>query len=138
MEKLLEQDVDSPSQAGETARRVLVVDDETAILSFYSYVLASEGYEVDRAVDGDEGWKMLQKHSYDLLITDQSMPGLSGTELFRNVRAKGMELPVILATGVTPVRDEGLPFDAILVKPFPAIKLLQMVKQVLGETLDDY
>lgn len=115
------------------ATRILIVDDEPAILSFYSSILDLEGYQVDTAEDGMAGWQALQNQDYDLLITDQSMPGLSGGELFQKTRQMKTPPPVILATGTFPVNKEALPFDAVLVKPFYAGDLTMAVNRVLSQ-----
>ena len=65
-------------------------------------------YQVDTAADGEEGWKALHAvshapDSYDLLITDHDMPGLSGLDLVKRLRAVHIALPVILATGKLPI-----------------------------------
>jgi DNA-binding response OmpR family regulator len=131
---------DSVTASGKTRmkpQRILIVDDERTILRFYAEVLAAEGYEVDAAADGEVGWNSLQARPYDLVITDYSMPRLSGTDLFRKIRALGMALPVILATGFSSVNHEGLAFNAILSKPFFASDLIQTVKRVLEQSVED-
>src|SRR6185369_4261945 len=74
--------------------------------------------------------------SYDLLITDNRMPRVTGLELIKKLRSEDMTLPVILASGTVPVeelnRHPWLQLDASLPKPFTITQLLETVKTVLG------
>jgi CheY-like chemotaxis protein len=112
-------------------QRILIAEDEPDIRRFYSEMLGAEGYQVDAVADGEAAWNLLQIKPYALVITDKTMPRMSGPDLFRTIRANGMMLPVILATGTLPVNDEGLPFDAVLSKPFVARKLVETVNEIL-------
>ena len=100
-------------------------------------VLIGSGYSVDTAADGADAWAAVQTVSYDLLITDNSMPRVSGLELIRKLRSENMTLPVILASGTVPIeelkRHPLLPLEAILPKPFTIAELLDVVKKVLRE-----
>ena len=114
-------------------QRILVIDDEADILLLYSEVLVHSGYRVDTAQDGHEGWKALvASGGYDLLITDNNMPNLTGLELVRKVRSSGMNLPVILASGTAPLNREWLQLASILPKPFSleasGVELIQKLR----------
>jgi CheY-like chemotaxis protein len=124
------------------SQRILMVEDDLDILQLCSEVLIASGYQVDTAEDGEAGWRMLQpvRHdpdSYNLLITDNIMPKLSGIELIKKLRSARMTLPVILASGTAPISTEclhlaeSLQLASILPKPFSRGKLVQMVKEVL-------
>ncbi len=119
------------------ALRILVVEDDSAILRLNAEVLSRSGYEVDTAADGVAGWEALQANDYDLMITDNNMPKLSGIELLKKLRATRMEMPVIMATGTLPAeefaRSPWLRPSASLVKPYTAEQLLQTVSKVLRE-----
>jgi len=127
----------SPSQ------HILVVEDDGGIRRLSALVLAGSGYEVAAAEDGAAGWEALHAHNFDLLITDNDMPKLTGLELVKKVRSARMTLPVILATGLLPEeeleRHPWLQLAATLLKPFSADQLLATVKEVLraeiGKTL---
>ena len=97
--------------------------------------MALAGYQVEGAEDGAAGWQLLDGGNFDLLITDQEMPKLSGLELIIQVRSAGMTLPIIMATGRSPEEElERLPWlqlDATLLKPFSPDQLRQTVKRVL-------
>ena len=114
--------------------RILVVDDDVGIRESNSELLISCGYQVDAAEDGAAGWDALHVRSYDLLITDNNMPKVSGVELVKKVRSARMALPVILASGARPANEMELQLSAMLLKPFTADELLGMVKRVLRVT----
>ena len=115
--------------------RILVVDDDADIRQLHTLMLIDSGYEVDAAEDGAAAWEILQRQSYNLLITDHIMPKVTGVELLQKVRAARMALPVIMATGTAPevefIRDPGLKPAAILLKPYSFEAFLVTVKNVL-------
>ena len=122
------------------ARRILVVEDDQHIRHIYASVLARAGYQVDTAEDGEAGWEALHSvghdpDSYDLLITDNVMPKLSGVELIQKLRSARLTLPVILASGTIPSNTDRLQLAAILTKPFPPHLLVQTVSQVLHASI---
>jgi two-component system response regulator AtoC len=117
-------------------RRILVVDGEAEIRQIYSVALIRSGYQVHTAENGDVGFRVLHAVRndpcrYDLLITDNKMPLLTGVQLVRKLRAASMALPVILASASPPTNTEGLQFAAILEKPFFPEHLVQIVAEVL-------
>src|SRR5450759_780416 len=77
--------------------RILVVEEDIHVRQLNTEVLTRSGYEVDAAEDGAAAWVALNGDSYDLMITDNGMPKLTGIELLRKLRAARMELPVIMA-----------------------------------------
>jgi two-component system, chemotaxis family, sensor histidine kinase and response regulator WspE len=80
--------------------RVLVVDDSITVREVERHLLVNHGYDVDVAVDGQDGWNALRAVSYNLLITDVDMPRMDGIELIRHVRqdTKLAELPIIVVS----------------------------------------
>jgi DNA-binding response OmpR family regulator len=98
------------------------------------------GYNVDTAEDGAAAWKALNDHNYDLLITDNRMPRVTGMELIKKVRSVDMTLPIILASGTVPLqelkRNPWMNLDATLPKPFTLAELLDTVVKVLRATDD--
>ncbi|MGA2788207.1 MAG: response regulator [Verrucomicrobiota bacterium] len=127
----------TPPTPGATRRprRILVVDDDTGMRKLEAEVLIRYGYQVDAAEDHTAGWKALQAHTYDLLITDLDMPRLSGLKLVKRLRDARLALPVILASGImTPQelsRNPWFQLSGALLKPFSTDQLLQMVQAVL-------
>jgi len=118
--------------------RILVVEDDAAIRETSAAVLIRFGYRVDAAGDGAAGWKALHTKHYDLLITDNNMPKICGIELVEKLRAVGMTMPVILASGAMPTeelkRHPWLKLAATLLKPFGRDELLGAVQKVLRAT----
>jgi DNA-binding response OmpR family regulator len=116
-------------------RRLLLVDDEPGILDLNATVLTRAGYHVDTAENGASGWKALQAHPYDALITDNTMPGVTGMDLIKMLRSADMTLSVILASGTVPAEELNrcpwLQVDALLPKPYSVAELLRTVDQVL-------
>ena len=100
-------------------------------------MLIDSGCQVDVAEDGDVAWDMLRLTSYDLLITDNHMPKVSGIELIGKARAAGMALPVIMATGTSDAEEfakyPGLHLAATLLKPYTAGVFLTTVRKVLAQ-----
>jgi DNA-binding response OmpR family regulator len=120
-------------------QRILVVDDDSLIRHLNTEVLIHSGYEVDTAEDGAAAWEILQTKAFNLLITDHSMPVMTGVELVKKLRSARMALPVILVTGTLPLeelaRNPELQLAAILSKPFTVEELLDTVKNVLRATI---
>src|ERR1700733_13526192 len=79
--------------------RILVVDDEDNDRELNSRVLIRAGYDVVGAVDGDAAWAAIQTQYFDLMITDNSMPKVTGVELVNKLHAAGTKLEVVLLTG---------------------------------------
>jgi len=93
--------------------RILVADDDPVIRRLLGSILVRGGYEVLYAPDGEAAWSMLQEQSVDLLISDHSMPGLTGLDLLRHIRATPScaSLPVIMITGTG--CDDAIAQDAV-------------------------
>ncbi|WP_342773767.1 response regulator [Aquitalea aquatilis] len=119
-------------------KKVLTVDDSASIRQMVTFTLKSAGYEVVEAVDGNGGLARAQADSFDLILTDQNMPGMDGLNLIRALR----KLP---AYGTTPIlmlttessdqmKSLGRAAGATgwLVKPFDPQKLLDVVKRLVG------
>ncbi len=94
--------------------RVLVVDDSVTVREVERQLLRAHGYDVDVAVDGQDGWHTLCSASYDLLITDVDMPRMNGIDLIRAVRSdrRFAELPVIVVSYKAREQDRLLGLEA--------------------------
>lgn len=115
--------------------RILVVEDEPIMREMNLKMLVEAGYDADAAEDGAVAWDVLQTKIYDLVITDNNMPKVTGVELIEKVRTAGLPLPVIMATGTFPHEEfarkpELLP-AATLLKPYTMAEFLETVKLVL-------
>jgi DNA-binding response OmpR family regulator len=133
---MVEEPVITHTQARKPPQRILVVDDDNDIRQFSVDILTDSGYDVDGAKDGADGWDALQAVNYDLVITDNKMPRMTGMEMIEKLRAAYMTLPVILATRYLPRYELTLrPWlepDAMLERPFSDDDLLGAVKKILG------
>jgi DNA-binding response OmpR family regulator len=131
-----EEPANSPtSRKSNLRQRILVVEDDAAIRRVNTEVLTYSGYHVDTAEDGAAAWEALQRHNYDLMITDNQMPRLTGIELIMKLHVARVPLPVIMATGNAPdehiTRYNSLQPAKVLLKPYNCDELLASVKEVL-------
>lgn len=109
---------------------ILVADDELFIVEFVATVLEDEGYTVCRAYNGRDALAQIERGGCDLLITDNMMPHLSGTQLIARLRANPeLDLPIILMSAVAP--RPTAPLVAFLAKPFDLDDLLARVEMLL-------
>ena len=117
--------------------RILVVEDEEALTTLLRYNLDAEGYEVETVGRGDDADTRLKERVPDLIVLDWMLPGLSGIELCRRLRARPetKQLPIIMLTarGEESERVRGLATgaDDYIVKPFSVPELLARVKGLL-------
>ncbi len=125
-----------PRSNTNSSGRILVVEDDQFLRQRNTSALILSGYIVDTAIDGAAAWEAINANRYDLLITDNSMPKVSGMELLKNLRSARMEVPVIMATGKLPTEELAqnpwLEPVALLAKPYANDELLDKVKDVLG------
>ena len=119
-------------------KRMLIVDDEeTLTYSLYqSFILAKHDYEVVTASSGEEATIKLKEKEYNLVITDISMPGMSGLELLTNIKQDypGIDVIVMTAYGSPEKREEAFDSGAkfYVEKPFEIKEMKQMVMEILG------
>ncbi len=120
---------------GPSSGTILVVDDDARLRRFVGETLDLEGYAVQFASDGEAVETMVAERRPDLVVLDVVMPGMSGLEALRHLRANGRMIPVIMLTArddeedkVQALRDGA---DDYLVKPFSARELVARVQAVL-------
>lgn len=117
--------------------RILVVEDEEALTTLLRYNLDAEGYEVETVARGDEADTRLKERVPDLVVLDWMLPGLSGIELCRRLRARPetRQLPIIMLTarGEESERVRGLATgaDDYVVKPFSLPELIARIQALL-------
>jgi DNA-binding response OmpR family regulator len=128
------------SRQPDPRQRILVVEDDESIRRLNAEVLIYSGYHVDAAEDGAVAWEALQLNSYDLMVTDNNMPRMTGVDLLKQLHAARMALPIIMATGTLPQEEldwhPRLQIHAMLLKPYTIDALLASVKEVLRTTAD--
>ena len=114
------------------ARRILLVEDEPSLVMTLSDRLVSEGYQVESARDGEQGLARALEDSFDLLVLDVLLPGRDGFEVCRELRARGVEIPILMLTARSQVVDRVVGFklgaDDYLTKPFEMAELLARIE----------
>ncbi len=115
--------------------RLLVVEDEQAMLMGLKDNLEFEGYHVDIADDGAKGLDLILKNEHDLILLDVMLPSMSGFDVCKNARIKGVTTPLILLTAkgeeIDKVLGLELGADDYITKPFSLRELLARIKAIL-------
>jgi DNA-binding response OmpR family regulator len=115
--------------------RILVVEDDPAILRGLADNLRFESYEVLTATDGETAYRLLREKSPDLLILDLMLPKMSGYELCRKARAEGIATPILMLTARSEETDRVLGLDLgaddYVTKPFSVRELMARVRAIL-------
>jgi DNA-binding NtrC family response regulator len=116
---------------------ILVVDDEEALRMVLSSELASEGYEVRAAGDGDEAIVELEKSPFDLVLLDIKMPRMNGFEVLKFIKEKHSRSKVVMLTGFADLKNaiesKKLGADDFVSKPYDLVDLLTTIERVLSE-----
>jgi len=115
--------------------RVLIVEDEEKVSRFIVRGLAAESFAVDAAADGPSGLELATTYNYDLIILDLMLPGLSGTEVLRQIRRTDQRVPILMLTAKDAISDKVEHLEAgaddYLTKPFAFAELIARVKALL-------
>lgn len=115
--------------------RILLVEDEDSLAAGLEYNLTEEGYQITRAADGKAALEYIHNQSFDLIILDIMLPFYDGFELTQIVREQSPQIPILILTARTAVRDRirGLELgaDDYLTKPFHLEEFLLRVKGML-------
>ncbi len=115
--------------------RILVIEDELHILNMLAEKLRDEGYAVDTAQDGDEGYYLASEYPVDIAIIDIGLPKMTGIEIIKKIREEGKNFPVLILTARGKWQDkvEGLDAgaDDYLVKPFAIEELMARLNALL-------
>lgn len=117
--------------------RILIIEDDPAILKILQRGLSFEGYVVDIATEGRGGLNLAREHHPDLVILDWMLPGMDGLEVCRRLRTGG-SLPILMLTAKDTIQDRVQGLDAgaddYLVKPFNLDELLARIRALLRRT----
>ncbi len=115
--------------------RILIIEDEEKISEFLRDGLQEEGFAVDQAADGEEGYFLATTNEYDLVILDLMIPKIDGVTLCRRWRDEGLRVPVIMLTAKMGVKNKVAGLDAgaddYLTKPFAFEELLARIRAQL-------
>ncbi len=128
----------APADAPRGTGNIMLVDDEPPILMLEEKILSRLGYDTDAFSKSEEALARIQSHphAYDLVITDMTMPKLTGDRLILGIKKVNPDLPVILCTGfsgkISPESVEAIGGQGLLYKPVVRTDLARTVAQVLG------
>jgi len=115
--------------------KVLIIEDEEKIARVLELELSYEGYEVKTALNGLEGFQLFQSETWDVILLDVMLPGISGIELLRRIRSAQTTVSVIMLTAKDSVEDKvsGLDLGAndYMTKPFQIEELLARIRVCL-------
>ncbi len=122
-------------------KKVLVIDDEPDVRTYLTTLLEDNGYAVECAKDGEEGWQKFQQDRPDLVTLDITMPEKSGVRFYRDVKTNDeyKSTPIIMITGVSTDFEQFIssrkkvpPPDGYIPKPVDQNDLLAKVKELIG------
>jgi len=120
-----------------TDAHILVAEDNDLVAELVERVLTNKGYKVTRASEGAEAFSLVKKHSFDLILSDVIMPGMSGPQMAREMRLVNINTPVVFMSGYADDRLAVHGFDesgvGFLRKPFAPLDLLQAVRSALSD-----
>ncbi len=123
------------SQVRPVKGRILWVDDEVDLLLPHRLVLEQRGYQVDTEPNGDDALSQLRRHSYDLVLLDQEMPGRTGIETLREIRGVDPRIAVVMVTkseeDATLTEAIGRRVDDYIVKPTSPRQVASVVTRIL-------
>ncbi len=115
---------------------ILLIDDEQEFVTTLAERLDMRGFSTATAADGESGLAMIRETTWDVVILDLLMPGMSGLETLRHIREITPGLPVILLTGHGSTREgmEGMQLGAVdyLMKPLAIEELLEKLKEAVN------
>ncbi len=112
---------------------ILLVEDEIAVRKFTTRALENKGFQVTPCANGGEALKLFTEQSFDLLLTDMMMPGMTGEELATKIKQINSDIPIILMSGYSQEFSNNSDITAFLSKPFSTIQLLEKISSVLSK-----
>ncbi|MBY7143843.1 response regulator transcription factor [Virgibacillus sp. NKC19-3] len=119
-------------------QKVLIVDDESSIVTLVDYNVKMAGFQTDVAYDGLEAMKKAEENDYDLIILDLMLPGMDGMEVCKHLRSNKISTPILMLTAKDDEFDKilGLELgaDDYLTKPFSPKEVVARIKAILRRT----
>jgi DNA-binding response OmpR family regulator len=120
-------------------KKILIVEDDKALLEAFRSFLETENFKVISSSDGEEGFQLACQEKIDLILLDFTLPSLSGLEICKRLRTKGIMTPIIMLTGekkeeIDKVLGLELGADDYLLKPLGTKELLARINAVLRRT----
>ena len=118
--------------------KVLIVEDDPAILRGLADNLIFEKYDVLTATDGEAGYRLQHSENPDLIVLDLMLPRMSGLELCRRLRTEGLQIPILMLTARSEEADRVLGLDLgaddYVTKPFSVLELMARIRALLRRT----
>ncbi|WGV24252.1 response regulator [Halotia branconii] len=115
--------------------KILIVEDDELNAYALTAVLTNQNYAVEVAKDGNAAWDLIEAYNYDLILLDVMLPKLDGISLCRQIRATGLQMPIMLLTGRDSSHEKAIGLDAgaddYVVKPFEEEELVARVRALL-------
>ena len=119
-------------------KKILVIDDDSAVRKAFMLALEETDYQVDTADSGEKGFEVFRKEKHNLVFLDLKMPGMNGVETLREIRGLDQEIPVYIVTAfheeffdqLKSAEKDGLEFE-LLKKPIGGDQLVAAVKSAL-------
>jgi len=118
---------------GDDVITILCVDDEDIPRTVRKMILQKQGYKVLTAASGREALALVEAAGVSLVLTDQMMPGMTGTELAKSIKAKSPTMPVILISGMNEIPPDAIYADRFVSKIGGPELLFSTVAEVLNE-----
>jgi CheY-like chemotaxis protein len=116
-----------------TKTAILCVDDENTPRTLRKLILQKQGYEVTDVGSGKEALELLAQRRFDLVLTDQLMPGMAGTELTRKIKSATPNMPVVIISGVNELPPDASFADRFISKIEGPLALFQGIAEVLEQ-----
>lgn len=121
------------------SKKILVVDDEEILRMLIADTLSFEGYEVEEAADGQEGFDKASGGAYDVILLDYMMPKLTGPEVLERLQPLDLNVPIIMLTAKAQQSDRDLAAQLgaqyFMPKPFSPADLVALVQQVVEKSV---
>ena len=121
-------------------KRMLIVEDDEAILRGLIDSFKAEHFDVETSSDGEEGYTFAKRRKFDLIILDVMLPGMNGLDICKQLRVEGVKTPILMLTGkgeeIDKVMGLELGADDYITKPFSVKELIARVKAVLRRQSD--
>lgn len=116
------------------SKKILIVDDERNIRTTLKMCLSGEGYEIETAVNGEDGLEKAEKDKYDLIFLDIKMPGMNGMEVLEELRKRGNKTNIVIMTAYGTIEDavKAMKLHAVdfIPKPFTPEEIRETAKKV--------
>ncbi len=134
IEELIENALKGQTEAaGQSPRRVMIVDDDDAFRKSLSEMLSAHDFLTLSVSNAEEALKELEYDDVDIVVTDVRMPGMDGIALTKEVKQRHPDLPVVLITGFLPDCESGLHADGFLRKPFRIENIIRLLESLIPQ-----